>query len=276
MRMTMPEGPEIRRARDELAAVLEKKKIKQIAFAFNELKKFESVLTNTRIKSIEAKGKAMLIHLSNGKSIYSHNQLYGRWIIVPYKQYPETKRQLRLQIHVNGFSALLYSASEIMVLSESELTTHPYLSQLGLELLSEKTTKNDVYARLLDKKFSRRCLMSLLQDQKFLSGLGNYLCCEALHVSAIDPQKRLCDLTKRQINQLAGNIFKLIWQSYKTSGITNSLTRAKKQAKQGVAFEDYRFHVYRRAGLPCYRCGGEIIKENFCGRMGYACCSCQV
>ena len=39
-----------------------------------------------RINSVEAKGKTMLILLS---SIYSHNQLYGEWTVVPYKSYPD-------------------------------------------------------------------------------------------------------------------------------------------------------------------------------------------
>ncbi len=271
----MPEGPEIRRARDELAGVLEKKKIKQITFAFDELKVFESMLKNSRIKVLEAKGKAMLIHLSNGYTIYSHNQLYGRWLIVPYKQYPETNRQLRLQIHVTDYSALLYSASDIEVLTEDGLQNHRYLSQLGLELLTKNMSVDDVHARLSEKQFSRRCLMGLLQDQKVLSGLGNYLCCEALHVSSIHPKKRLCDLSEQQIECLASNILKLILQSYKTEGITNDLSRAKQLAKQGIEFEDYRFYVYRRAGKVCYQCGGEIEKGNFCGRMGYMCPSCQ-
>ena len=218
----------------------------------------------------------MLVRLSNGYTLYSHNQLYGRWLIVPYKQYPETKRQLRLQIHVSGYSALLYSASDIEVLSEDELQNHRYLSRLGLELLAEQTCVNDVYARLSEKSFSRRCLMSLLQDQKVLSGLGNYLCCEALYVSSIHPRSRLCDLNEQQIKKLAHNVLSLIRQSYETEGITNDLSRAKQLAKQGLEFEDYRFYVYRRAGKACYRCGNEIEKDNYCGRMGYMCPSCQV
>jgi formamidopyrimidine-DNA glycosylase len=29
--------------------------------------------------------------------------------------------------------------------------------------------------------------------------------------------------------------------------------------QQGAPFAACRFHVYRRAGLPCYRCGTDII-----------------
>jgi len=271
----MPEGPEIRCARDELAEVLENKGIKQITFAFGELKKFEFSLKNTSIKAVQAKGKAMLIQLSSGYTIYSHNQLYGRWVVVPYKQYPDTKRQLRLQIHVNSHSALLYSASDIAVITDKELACHPYLSALGLDLLSEKTNVDDVYSRLMHKSYARRCLMNLLQDQKVLSGLGNYLCCEVLHLSLIHPKSRLCDLNEEKIKLLASNVLGLIRQSYETKGITNSLSKAKQLAKQGVGFEEYRFYVYRRAGQACYQCGSKIVKDSFCGRMGYVCPSCQ-
>ena len=271
----MPEGPEIQIARDELAAVLTGRKIRQLTFAFEALKHFEALLQGVKILAVEARGKAMLITLANGYTVYSHNQLYGRWMITPYKDYPKTNRQLRLQIHVKDHSALLYSASAIAVLNADELAAHPYLSRLGMALLDPATTVEQVQTRLAEKKFARRCLMNLLQDQRFLSGLGNYLCCEILHVCGVHPKQRLCDLTAKQQASLAATILMLVHQSYKTRGITNKLSRAMQLSEQGVAFEDYRFHVYRRDGLPCYRCGALIVKEKYCGRMGYICPACQ-
>ncbi|MDH5191024.1 MAG: endonuclease VIII [Gammaproteobacteria bacterium] len=271
----MPEGPEILRACDELAGVLKNQKVRQITFAFDELKGFQSRFRNKNIVSVTARGKAILIGLSNGYTIYSHNQLYGRWIVKPAGIYPETKRQLRMEINVNDYSALLYSASDIEVLNKKELKNHAYLNRLGLELLSPKTTEQVVLERLSEKRFSRRCLMGLLQDQSVLAGMGNYLCCEVLHIVGLHPENRIIDLNMRELKKLAGICLKLTRQSYKTGGITNLLSRAKKLKKQGLEFEDYRFYVYRRAGQDCYQCGNAIIKDSFCGRMGYVCPDCQ-
>ena len=217
----------------------------------------------------------MLISFANGYTIYSHNNLYGKWFISPDGQTPDVKRQLRLSIHTQKGAAFLYSASDITVLKEHELLNHPYLSKLGLELLSENTTQEMVAQRLMKYQKSRRSLMTLLQDQSVLAGIGNYLCCEILHLTGLHPEMRICDISDQQLEQLAHNSLLLTLQSYETKGITNLLSRAKKLAKQGVEFENYRFNVYRRKGLPCYQCGEKIVKDKFSGRMGYCCLGCQ-
>lgn len=272
----MPEGPEIRRARDELAEVLEQGKVKKIFFAFDNLEPYQSKFKNTQIEKVSAKGKAMLIRFSNGYTIYSHNQLYGKWIVSPDGKTPDLKRQLRLAIHMQQGAAFLYSASDISVLKDNELAKHPYLNKLGLELLSATTTEEMVMQRLMLHRKSRRSLMTLLQDQSILAGIGNYLCCEILHISGLHPESRLCDLNEEQLERVAQNGLQLTRQSYETAGITNLLSRAKKLAKQGMKFEDYRFNVYRRKGLPCYQCGEKIVKDKFSGRMGYCCLGCQI
>ena len=272
----MPEGPEIRRARDELAELLEQQLVTDVFFAFDVLKPFQSKLKSEHIVTVESKGKAMLIRFSNGYTIYSHNQLYGRWFVCSDGQVPDVNRQLRLAIHSNNGSAFLYSASDILVLKKDELDTHPYLGKLGLELLAGDTTQQMVFERLLEHRRSRRCLMSLLQDQHVLSGMGNYLCCEVLHLSGLHPESRLCDLDDSQLKLLAQHCLQLTWQSYETGGVTNLLGRAEEMKGQGVGFEDYRFNVYRRGGLSCYQCGGVVVKGKFCGRMGYCCLGCQV
>jgi endonuclease-8 len=130
-------------------------------------------------------------------------------------------------------------------------------------------------ARLSEKRYRRRCLMGLLQDQGVMAEMGNYLCCEALHIAGIHPQHRPADLSTTQLRRLTGNCLHLVRRSYETGGITNDLARATILRKQGASFEASRFHVYRRAGLPSYRCGTDIIKGKFCGRMGYLCPTCQ-
>ncbi len=271
----MPEGPEIKRTADALAAALKGRKVKRVYFAFRRLRRFSRKLAGAGILDVSSRSKAILTQFDNGLTIYTHNQLYGRWVILPDGNYPDSSRSLRLAIHTRDTMALLYSASDIEVLKTSNLDQHPYLRKLGVELLGDDTRVDDVIARFDDPRFHRRNLMNLLQDQHFIAGMGNYLCCEALHVSGIHPNLRLADLTRAQRHRLAKNCFRLTWQSYKTGGITNQLTRAEKMRRAGVAFEDYRFHVYRREGLPCYRCGTLIVKGRYGGRVGYICPRCQ-
>ena len=255
----MPEGPEIRRAADELAAAIAGQRVTRMFFAFEHLKPYARRLQGETVCQITAQGKAILTRFSNGLTLYTHNQLYGRWLITG-GEYPDSTRQLRLAIHTGNHAALLYSASDISILNDAELLQHPYVSLLGPDLLDSGVEAERLAARLDEKQYRRRCLMGLLQDQGVMAGMGNYLCCEALHVAGIHPQRRPADLSATQLRRLTDSCLHLVRQSYETGGITNDLERATILRKQGASFETCRFHVYRRAGLPCYRCGTDIIK----------------
>lgn len=271
----MPEGPEIRRAADELARALQGRTVRRVFFAFEHLQPFEPILAGHCIEAVTARGKAILTRFDNDRIIYSHNQLYGRWMISAAETPPQTNRSLRLALHTEHASAWLFSASDINVLEPRDLARHPYLARLGPELLDPAVDVDAVLARLGESRFSHRCLMGLLQDQSVLAGMGNYLCCEVLHRSGLHPKQRIVDLSARQRRKLASHCLGLTRQSYRTGGITNRLTRARNLRGQGVSFEESRFLVYRRAGQPCYTCGTPIVKDRFCGRMGYLCPACQ-
>ncbi|MFU7590223.1 DNA-formamidopyrimidine glycosylase family protein [Priestia sp. RMT2NF4] len=109
----MPEGPEIRRAADEVEKAIIGLPVREIWFAFPSLQHYEEVLTGARIERVDTKGKAMLIRFDNGYTIYSHNQLYGKWYVRSSYNYPSTNRQLRLAIHNEKKSALLLDQSFI-------------------------------------------------------------------------------------------------------------------------------------------------------------------
>jgi endonuclease-8 len=271
----LPEGPEIRRVRDRLSAALVGKRAKRIHFSLPALQKWNGRLDGSRISHIESQGKALLTHLDNDYSIYSHNQLYGRWQVVAPGDSPATRRQLRLAIHTDSAWALLYSASDIAVWRTDELCHHPFLKKLGPDVLDSATTPEVVLNRLLLPGFRNRRLGNLLNDQSFVAGLGNYLRCEILHCAGLHPRTRPRELGMGALMALAGRMLQLPRQSYHTDGITNDMQRAQRLEAEGQAFESYRFHVFRRAGQPCYRCGTTIVKEPQGGQVCYLCPRCQ-
>ena len=95
----MPEGPEIRLAADRIEKALARRPVDAIAFAFEHLRPFERRLRGHAVERVETRGKAMLTHFDNGWTIYSHNQLYGRWYVCARDRLPETGRQLRLTLY---------------------------------------------------------------------------------------------------------------------------------------------------------------------------------
>ncbi|MGB3514921.1 MAG: endonuclease VIII [Elainellaceae cyanobacterium] len=272
----MPEGPEIRRAADAIAAAVVNQPIQDLFFAFDRLKPYAESLARQQITAVQTKGKAILLRFDHQLSIYSHNQLYGVWMIRRAYAFPDTKRQLRLAIHTAKKSALLYSASDIEVLTDHEIDHHPFLSKLGPDVLDANTTTiEQVSDRLLDAKFRRRRLGSLLLDQHFLCGLGNYLRSEVLFVAGLHPSHRPMDCPEDALYRLAEAAIALSRRSYETGGITNDLERAQHLKQQGHARRDYRHYVFARSGKPCYTCGTSIVKDMAGGRRYYACPTCQ-
>jgi endonuclease-8 len=271
----VPEGPEIRRAADRVAAAVLGPPLGEVYFAFDHLKPYEAALTGQRVRAVEPRGKALLIHFENDLSIYSHNQLYGVWMVRSRGPLPNTKRQLRLALHGDRQSALLYSASDIQVLTPAEILTHPFLKKLGPDLLDPATTPEAVVAILRSDRAKRRRLGAILLDQHLLCGLGNYLRSEALFIAGLRPDARPLDCTDEQLHNLAIAAIALTRQSYHHNGITNDLAIAQALKAAGQPRAAYRHWVFDRDGQPCHRCGQPITKLIAAGRRCYRCPTCQ-
>ena len=271
----MPEGPEIRLAADQVARALVNHPTTGVHFAFERLKPFESILTGRRVVAVETRGKAMLTRFDNNLAIYNHNQLYGKWFVCNTGETPDVGRQLRLAIHNHEKSALLYSASDIEVLTPQEEPHHPFLSRVGPDVLDETVTPATVRKRLLQPEFCNRQLGVLLLDQRFVAGLGNYLRSDILFVAGLHPAMRPSSCSPDALKTLAQAILKLSRQSYRTSGVTNDLNRARKLKGKGVAYDAYRFHVFNREEQPCYVCNTPIVRITVSGRRLYLCPTCQ-
>ena len=144
----MPEGPEIRRAADALGAALLERPLTTLWFHRADLRRRGKALAGRPIVAVRPWGKAMLTEFEGGWQLYSHNQLYGRWMIVPSGSRPETKRSLRVVLENAEEAALLYSASDISILAPGEWQSHPFLSRLGPDIFHGDTTPARLRARL--------------------------------------------------------------------------------------------------------------------------------
>jgi endonuclease-8 len=271
----MPEGPEIKRAADRIAEVLERRTAARVEFGLPKLRRLGPRLSGRRIDQVEARGKALLIHFEGDDSLYTHNQLYGRWEITAANARPPSTRSLRLAIDTRSASALLYSASDLSLWKRAELSAHPYLARLGVELIGTATDTAAVRRQLDDSRFQNRTLAALLLDQGFLAGVGNYLRSEILFAARLRPEARLRELDVAARLRLASAALELTRQSYRTGGITNDLTRAASLKKRGVTFGRFRHHVFDREGEPCWTCRTTVRRHVLAGRNVFICPTCQ-
>jgi endonuclease-8 len=271
----MPEGPEIRRAADRVAAAIEGRVADEVFFAFEHLKRYEDELTGRAVHEVTTRGKAMLTRFDGGLSVYSHNQLYGRWYVMANGRRPKTRRQLRFAVRSGTRQALLYSASEIHVLDRDAEREHPFLSRLGPDLLSEGPTTDEITGRLDEARFRGRQLGALLLDQSFVAGLGNYLRADVLFEAGLHPRRRAADCSAGERERLADRMLALTRRAYRTRGITVPDSRYTELRKTGLTRAAARFWVYGRQGEPCRVCGAGIEQSTVGGRKCFWCPECQ-
>lgn len=270
----MPEGPEVHREADKIRDAIGGQVPIYLYFYHEHLKSFEEDLADRKIEKVEAYGKGLVISFEDDAHIYSHNQLYGKWFIKPAGETPKTNRQLRLEIRTHQNSALLYSASEIDVLDSESLEEHPYLSKLGPDLL-KGVDKEAILKRSTDDRFRRRSFASLLLNQEYLAGVGNYLRTEILFDARIHPEKRPMDLEEDALLKFSESALLIAGRSYQTGGITTPDDLVKRLKSNNLKRKEYRHFLFNRENRPCHVCGSTIAKEQMSGRRIYICRNCQ-
>lgn len=272
----MPEGPEIRIAADRIARVLEGERVTEVFLAPPGLRRFKARLEGAAVTRVETRGKAMLTRFDNGLTLYSHNQLYGRWYVRSRGELPRTSRTLRVALHTESHSALLYSASDIQVLDAVGLDAHPFLRRLGPDILDPALTRQGIAARLDEPGFRGRSLASLYLDQGFIAGIGNYLRSEILYFAGLAHGRKSRDLLRAERERLARQTLAVATRSYRTRGITNPPSRVKLRKAAGDTTRGaHRFAVFGRDGLRCDACGHAIKRTDAGSRRIYFCPGCQ-
>ena len=262
----MPEGPEIRRAADQLEKAIQGKVLTDVWFAYPALQTYQQALVGERIVSIETRGKALLTHFSNGLTLYSHNQLYGVWRVVKTGSEPVGKRILRVRLAAADKTLLLFSASEIELLDAQGVANHPYQQKIGPDVLDMSLTESAVRERLLSARFRRRQFSGLLLDQAFLAGLGNYLRVEILWQAQLAAHHKAETLSNQQVDALVAALLAVPRLSYRTRG------QVDENHHHGALFS---FNVFHRAGKACGRCGATIERKMLSSRPFYCCPGCQ-
>jgi len=255
---------------------LGKQPLQEVWFAFQELQPWVEQLEGQSVASVETRGKALLIVFQKGQVIYTHNQLYGRWLFSAPDRRPDTGRQLRLALSTSNRSALLYSASDIEVLEPEKLEQHPFIARVGLDLLSSGADWQEVSHWIAQDRFRGRQLGHLLLDQSFLAGVGNYLRSEILFYAGLRPDRKIKQLNDQAIDHLADACHEMMWRSVKTGGVTNDAERATSLKHAGWKRRDYRHYVFSRAGQACFACDTPIQKTSVSSRRLYYCPNCQV
>ena len=266
----MPEGPEIFLASRAVHATVAQQPI-QMELLHPALKAKARELRGASIARVHARSKAMLTEFSNGMVLYSHNQLYGEWVVHKSGE-ALLNRQVRLVFRTAQHQVVLYSATEFAWLQAGAEHAHPYIAQLGPEVLDDAVSAQHIAKRLA--QFPRRVIADALMDQHVLAGLGNYLRADILFVARIDPLRKIGSLTQADLLRTGKACKLLTKRSVKRGGVTRPWAQYM-ASRTSLGFEAARFYAYDREGAPCWECVVPIARVTQSGRGLFFCPQCQ-
>lgn len=125
------------------------------------------------------------------------------------------------------------------------------------------------------ERFKRRpnsSIKAALLDQSVIAGVGNIYADESLWGAKIHPKRLVKTLTKSELKKLYDEVRYVMNLSIEKGGSTNR-NYVDAEGKRGSYMDFAR--VFRREGLPCPRCGTEILKIKVAGRGTHICPNCQ-
>jgi endonuclease VIII len=262
----VPEGDTIYRAAAQLRTVLVDKRL--VSFELRrDPRGRRGPEPGTTITAVESAGKHLLVHFSDGQVLHTHMQMTGAWhVYKPGQRWRRPGHTARVVLRVDdGTSAVCFAAPIVELRREGDTRDRAtrasrMLDRLGPDLCETDVDLDAVVARLASLDPDTELAVALL-DQRIAAGIGNVFkseVCWAERVSPFTPIAALDELTRLRIYATARR------------QLASNLTTARRTTyRNGLA-------VYRRARLPCPRCGETIkTRRDQTNRSTYWCPRCQ-
>ena len=216
-----------------------------------------SELDGRTLTAAESRGKHLLLRFSEGLVLHSHLGMRGSWHLYrPGERWRRPASRAWIELATEDAVAVNFDGSSMRLVRETELRRDPRLARLGPDLLAPDVTPESVAVSLRRGDRDRE-LGDALLDQSLVAGIGNIFKSEGCFAAKLDPWRTLGRLEPADLELVAAQTRSLMLGSAETG-------RAP-------------MRVYRRAGMPCPRCGAAIRsrKQGDDARTTYWCAGCQ-
>lgn len=244
-------------------------------------------LVGHAVRSVEARGKHLLIHFDDGRSVHSHMGMTGSWhVYEPGRSWQKPERRAALVIEAtvgpmdaesdiasrstasrdrqSAVIAVCFSPKNLELLTRTALRGHPHLLRLGPDLLAPELDYPEVMRRIRVHEISP--IGEALMNQTILSGIGNVYKSETLFAVRCHPFLPVGRLSDSRVTSIVMTARKLMLRNL------DGYPRRTRFAADGR-----RLWVYNRSGEPCFVCGTSITmrRQGDLGRSTYWCPECQ-
>ena len=275
----MPELPEVESVRRLIAPALVRKRIAGVELRRPDLRqpfprRFVTRLTGQTVLALTRRAKYLLAELSSGETLLMHLGMSGSFrALEPVRRGAKrtaTEPHDHVVFHLSSGASICFNDPRrfgvMDLVPAGALATHPALSRLGPEPLSEAF---DPVALARACRGKRTSLKAALLDQRVVAGLGNIYASEALHVAGLSPRRRASVLaTPAGIPRDA---------AYRLTAAIKTVLAQAIARQSGSPYRDSRLLVYEREGAPCpkRKCRGTIRRITQGGRSTFFCPVCQ-
>jgi endonuclease-8 len=255
----VPEGDTIHRAAARLAEALGGQRLRDTDAPNprSGLGDRVGALRGRILERAEPRGKHLLLHFDDGLVLHSHLGTNGSWQVYERRaRWRRPRGAAWLVLSTASRDAVQFGGSTLELLAESDLARHPRLSALGPDVLDSDFSPRLAAAALREAGPDRE-LGDALLDQRLVSGIGNVYKSEGCFAAGLDPWRRVGELGDEELVSVLSE--------------TAALMRAGLEGRRPGR------RVYRRAKLPCLRCGAPLRArgQGDANRTTYWCGRCQ-
>jgi formamidopyrimidine-DNA glycosylase len=267
----MPELPEVETIKNELSPWVVGQSFTKVTILDDKLvcggsaEEVRRGLIGQKIESLGRRGKYLIFHLSNDRSLIIHLRMTGSLLLNP----KGVDHYARAVFHLSNGHRLVFSDRRRLGLIWLVDDADTVVGKLGPEPLDESFTPG-----ILGQGLSRRhiSVKAALLDQGIVAGIGNMYADEALFAARIHPLRKADALSPREVQTLHNSIRKILKAAIGSKGASVD-TYVRPEGELGTAHSDFK--VAHRGGEPCPICGCTIERILVQNRGTYFCPRCQ-
>lgn len=270
----MPEGHTIHRLARQFRRDLGGQRVRAVS-PQGRFTQGAALLDGSTLVATDAHGKHLFLGFGADGApaqrwLHVHLGLYGAWTFGSLDGEggaPEPRGAVRLRVAGDSAYADLRAPIACDVLTRTGKNV--LQAGLGPDPLRRRADPAPFLARVAR---STAPVGVLLMDQSVLSGVGNVYRAEVLFRARLSPFVPGREVPTEVVRGLWDDLSRLL-----RDGVRRGQIVTVDAARRGSAVPaEEAFYVYRRAGLPCRRCGTAVLTRPMAARNLFWCPACQV
>jgi endonuclease-8 len=259
----VPEGDTIHHAARRIRAVLLGREPEQILTPHprHRFDRWPERLADRAVRSVDAHGKHLFIRFDGELTLHSHLRMTGSWgVHREGSRWKRARHRAWIVIRAGEWCVVEFDGPLLELVRESRTRFDRRLVALGPDVIGERFDADAFLARLRAQA-PTRAIGDALLDQRVVAGIGNVWKSESCFAARVNPWRELASVGEDEALAIVEVAHERMTRSAEVDGFS---TRPRA--------------VYKRAGLPCERCGTPIRGhgQGDDNRTTYWCPGCQL